>query len=204
MGDLLADRADSDRVRPDSAPIRPPSGAGGAPFPEARHRGRKGYTIVYPQTNRKGPLQGLPPRTVPRIDPAHAMAHVGQQGRPVRHRRGLRRGLRAGGSASTAATGWAPRGRLSARRRRVEQQFLLRGRSPNMLRQPVKRGSSGAAGVGVDRTVAGGAQRPRQGAPFRAAHHGECCRVPLARRALPSRAPSRTCSRARSASASRS
>ena len=33
-------------------------------------------------------------------------------------------------------------------------------RSPNMLRQPVKRGSSGAAGVGVDRTVASGAQRP--------------------------------------------
>ena len=204
MGDLLADHADSDRVRPDSAPIRPPSGAGGAPFPEARHRGARGTQLCAPKQTEKARSKGYPPGRSRGSILRTLWRNVGQQGRPVRHRRRRRRGLRAGGSASTAATGWAQRGRLSARRRRVEQQFLLRGRSPNMLRQPVKLGSSGAAGGGVDRTVAGGAQRPRQGAPFRAAHHGECCRVPLSRRALPSRAPSRTCSRARAASASRS
>ena len=204
MGDLLADRADSDRVRPDSAPIRPPSGAGGAPFPEARHRGARGTQLCTPQTNRKGPLQGLPPRTVPRIDPAHAMAKRRAAGpaspspaAPSPWLAGRRLGFHGGHRMGAAGPSQRP---PPARRTAVS----VARRSPNMLRQPVKRGSSGAAGVGVDRTVAGGAQRPRQGAPFRAAHRGERCRVPLARRALPSRAPSRTCSRARAASASRS
>ena len=53
--------ADSDRVRPDSAPIRPPSGAGGAPFPEARHRGARDTQLCTPKQTEKARSKGYPP-----------------------------------------------------------------------------------------------------------------------------------------------
>ena len=205
MGDLLADHADSDRVRPDSAPIRPPSGAGGAPFPEARHRGRKGYTIVCPQTNRKGPLQGLPPRDGP----------AGSILRTLWRTSGSRAGQSVTGGAVAVACG--PAARLPRR--------PPDGRS-GAVSAPAGGASNSSSCCAVDHQTCSGsrsssAAAARQAAgligrspasrsahararPFRAAHHGECCRVPLSRRALPSRAPSRTCSRARAASASRS